>query len=103
MKRPCWAIVALIAVTGASPPRSLPVPPVPPAHPPAGQVAPVPNPDLRPPADPADQGLQVRLQDFRARRFDEGGMGYSPGSQYETTEDKRPIQTPGLTVRVPLQ
>jgi hypothetical protein len=30
-------------------------------------------------------------------------MGYAPGSQYETSEEKRSIQTPGLTVQVPLR
>ena len=24
-------------------------------------------------------------------------MGYAPGSQFQTSEDKRPIQTPGVT------
>jgi hypothetical protein len=43
----------------------------------------------------------VTLQDFRADRLQQG-FGYTPGSQFETSEDKRPIQTPGLTVQVPL-
>jgi hypothetical protein len=30
-------------------------------------------------------------------------LGYTPGSQFQTSEDKRSIQTPGLSFRVPLQ
>ena len=37
-----------------------------------------------------------------ARRFNQG-LGYAPGWQYETSEEKRSIQTPGLTVQVPLR
>jgi hypothetical protein len=45
----------------------------------------------------------VTLQDFRANQSSDRSLGYVPGSQFETSEDKRPIQTPGLTWKVPLQ
>jgi hypothetical protein len=44
----------------------------------------------------------VSVQDFRVQRFYQG-LGYAPGSHYATSEEKRPIQTPGLSVQVPLQ
>ncbi len=47
-------------------------------------------------------GAQVGLTDFRLDR-DNQSLGYSPGSQFQTSEDRRVVQTPGLTVRVPLQ
>ncbi len=82
-------------------PASLPVPPIPPPHPPVVQSAPVPNGDL---AAPASASLlpNVTFHDFRAAQYAKS-LGYSPGSQFETDEDKRPIQTPGLTWRLPLQ
>jgi hypothetical protein len=95
--------LALFFTAGASPRHSLPVPPIPPPNPPTDQLAPVPNPDLREPTEIATEGARVGLQDFRARTFNNQGLGYTPGSQYESTEDKRPIQTPGLSVQVPLR
>jgi hypothetical protein len=102
MTRVACAAIALIA-TAAAPPRPLPLPPIPPLRPPVEQVAPTPDRDARAPWVPADDGVRIRPQDFRVRRFNQGGLGYAPGSQFETTEDKRPIQTPGLSLQVPLQ
>ena len=58
--------------------------------------------DSQAPPDNAGQGPRVSLRDFRVRRFNQG-LGYAPGSQFETSEEKRTIQTPGLTVQVPLR
>ena len=66
------------------------------------QSAPMPNRDITGPLVLEPQGAQFSVSNFRIRRTDQS-LGYGPGSQYETTEDKRPIQTPGLTIRVPLQ
>jgi hypothetical protein len=92
----------LLAAAGAAPAPSLPVPPIPPEHPPLAQSAPIPNPDARAPLDRSAGGTQVGLTDFRLDRQDQS-LGYSPGSQFQNNEDRRVIQTPGLTVRVPLQ
>jgi hypothetical protein len=100
--RIAWALLALIVAVGAGPVRSLPVPPIPPAHPPRDQSAPMPNLDARAPAMVADQGTQVGFRNFRYRRYDPS-LGYTPGSQFQTSEEKRVIQTPGLMMRVPLQ
>ncbi len=49
------------------------------------------------------QGARVGVRDFRVHRFINEGLGYAPGSQFESSEEKRPIQTPGLAVQVPLR
>jgi hypothetical protein len=103
MKRSFWAVVVLLATAGASPPRALPEPPIPPAHPPTDQSAPMPDRDALGPPDAAVQGARVGVRDFRIHRFTNQGLGYAPGSQFESNEERRPIQTPGLAVQVPLR
>ena len=102
MTRRGLALLLLFTATGAGPAPTLPLPPVLPEHPPTDQTAPIPNPDARGPRDAASIGTQVQVTDFRASRQNQS-LGYSPGSQFQTGEDRRSIQTPGLTVRVPLQ
>jgi hypothetical protein len=106
VSRICCLLFALILITAAAPVKrtpevDLPVPPVPPAHPPSDQSAPIPNADYVAPASTVIMP-NVTLQDFRASQFD-NSLGYAPGSKFSTSEDKRPIQTPGLTWKVPLQ
>ena len=94
------AVFLLFATTAASPAPPLPVPPIPPANPPADHSAPTPDRDAQAPTAPG--GVQLSVQDFRVQRFYQG-LGYTPGSHFETSEEKRPIQTPGVFVKVPLQ
>jgi hypothetical protein len=82
--------------------QELPVPPIPPEHPPPAEIAPVPNLDAQAPVAPAPEGPRFDVRLFRARPYDPG-MGFTPGSRYQTAEDRKPIQTPGLSVSVPLQ
>ncbi|MDR3537051.1 MAG: hypothetical protein P4L71_11180 [Acetobacteraceae bacterium] len=98
---------ALLLLTGlltlaAAPEPMLPIPPIPPTHPPTDTAAPVPDDDMRAPVTVADATTQVKLQLYRVHRYD-GSRGFLPGSRYESTEDRRPIQTPGLSVSVPLR
>ena len=102
MMRLGWCAFVLLATAAASPHHALPIPPIPPANPPTDQAAPIPDPDMRPPVGEIRTGPQIKLQDFRVRREDQS-LGYSPGSQFRTSEDKRVIQTPGLSVQVPLR
>ncbi len=44
----------------------------------------------------------ITVRDFRVDDYNHS-LGYTPGSKFETSEDKRSIQTPGLSFRVPLQ
>jgi hypothetical protein len=80
----------------------LPVPPIPPARPPVDQLAPVPDLYAKAPVGTAAGGAQITISDFRVRRLDQS-LGYTPGSHYRDSEDRRVIQTPGLSVRVPIQ
>lgn len=102
MMRVFWALIALFATAGASPPPPLPVPPIPPADIPSDSSAPVPDRDIRAPSDSASLGVRVRPEDFRVDRF-YSGLAFSPGSRFSTSEEKRPIQTPGVAVQVPIQ
>lgn len=103
MKRTAGLCLVLVLVAGAAVRQApMPVPPVPPPHPPTASLAPVPNPDLFAPPPKATQFQNVHIQDFRVQDFDKS-LGYVPGSRFQTSEDKRPIQTPGLTVGLPLQ
>jgi hypothetical protein len=102
MTRLACAALALIAIAAAPQSRPLPLPPIPPARAPAEQAAPTPDRDAHAPSASTTDGVRIRPQDFRVRQFNQG-LGYAPGSQFETSEDKRPIQTPGLSVQVPLQ
>jgi hypothetical protein len=103
MMRALWVAVVLLATAGASPPPALPLPPIPPAHPPTDQSAPIPDREAQAPPEDGAQGPRVGVRDFRSYRFTNQGFGYAPGSQFETSEEKRPVQTPGLTVQVPLR
>ena len=46
--------------------------------------------------------VQVKLRLYRLRRPD-GSMGFLPGSRFETSEERKAIQTPGISLSVPLQ
>jgi hypothetical protein len=81
---------------------NLPVPPIPLAHPPLAEAAPVPNIDAVAPIDPTSEKTSVHVKLYRNRMFDPS-VGFVPGSRFQTSEDQKPIQTPGFSVRVPLK
>jgi hypothetical protein len=99
--RPVFA-AALIMLAPCAMADEIPMPPIPPEHPPPGEIAPVPNVDARAPVpDPSNEPtVDVRL--YRVRLYDPS-LGFAPGSQYQTTEDRKSIQTPGLSISVPLK
>ncbi|MGD0102645.1 MAG: hypothetical protein ABSC06_01235 [Rhodopila sp.] len=80
----------------------LPVPPIPPEDPPLAEIAPVPNPDARAPEVAASDAPSVDVRLYRAKPYDPG-LGFAPGSRYQTSEDRKPIQTPGVSISVPLE
>jgi hypothetical protein len=82
--------------------EQLPVPPIPPEHPPLADIAPVPNPDARAPVPLASDEPNVDVRLYRARAYDPS-VGFTPGSRYQTSEDRKPIQTPGLSISLPLK
>jgi hypothetical protein len=95
------ALIGLIAATPA-PAAELPLPPVPPAQVSRSLAAPVPDSDLQAPPGLPDTAPTVGLKLYRAQTFDQS-LGFTPGSRYQTSEDRKPIQTPGFSVSVPLK
>ena len=82
--------------------ETLPVPPLPPSVPPIGDAAPVPNLNAEAPVAPSSDEMSVNVQLYRVRMYDPSA-GFVPGSRYQSTEDRKPIQTPGLSFSVPLK
>lgn len=100
MRRLLAAVFLAIATTASA--NELPVPPPPPAHPPSGEVAQVPNLDAHAPVAPVSDKPSVDVRLYRARNYD-ASMGFVPGSRYQSSEDRKPIQTPGFSISVPLK
>jgi hypothetical protein len=101
-----------LAAMGASPRRSAPIlspdenfplPPVPPAKPPAFQAAPVPDLDLSAPAQAErNSGPEFSPNLFNQRAYN-GGQGYTPGSSIERQQQQRQLPVPGFNLKMPLQ
>jgi hypothetical protein len=82
----------------------LPLPPPLPADPPTDQAAPVPDYDSG-----AATGFGINhggaawaLRIYPMPDFDTGAA-YLPGSDYQSPEQRKPLQTPGFSVTLPLQ
>jgi hypothetical protein len=86
----------------SSPP--LPLPPPLPTDPPMDLAAPVPDDTLGVPTGLSQQNRTTTWspQIYRMQEFGSGD-GYIPGSAYQSPEERKPIQTPGFMVTVPLQ
>jgi hypothetical protein len=82
--------------------EDLPLPPIPPDNPPAGDTAPVPNVDARAPAPPSSEQASVNVKLYRADPPDPS-LGFLPGSRFQNSEERKPIQTPGFSITVPLK
>jgi hypothetical protein len=96
-------LLALILTQGGiAMAADLPVPPLPPANPPPGDAAPVPNFDAAGPLVPDSDQPSVYVRLYRNKMYDPS-TGFVPGSRFQTSEDKKPIQTPGFSVSVPLR
>ena len=112
-RRALLAAVFGVATMAASPRRSSPVilspdenfplPPVPPAKPPAFQAAPVPDLDLSAPAQAQrNSGPELSPDLFNQRPYN-GGQGYTPGSTIERQQQQRQAPVPGFNLKMPLQ
>jgi hypothetical protein len=91
-----------LLVAGAGPHVALPLPPPLPANPPTDEAAPVPDIDLFAPSRVARDDTEFALRIYRMQNFGTS-EGYIPGSAYQSPEQRRPMQTPGFVVTVPLQ
>ncbi len=94
------AILLAGLVVGAAR-SSLPLPPTPPKHAPAGEAAPVPDASLLP-SDPGTRTTEFNLRIFTLQEHD-GGLASIPGSAYAPPVDRKLMQTPGFTVSLPMQ
>jgi hypothetical protein len=100
MSRLLLAAVVISGTTALA--QELPVPPVPPDRLPFGETAPVPNLDASAPSGLASDAPTLAIRQFRTQPYGPG-LGFAPGSRYESSEDRKPIQTPGLSINVPLK
>jgi len=80
----------------------LPAPPMPPVHPPAGEIAPVPNLSVTKPLAVPTERTSVDIKFFHARSYDPS-LGFAPGSRYRIADDRKAIQPPGFSINVPLK
>jgi hypothetical protein len=85
--------------------RKTPIPPIPPrASRQLAKPAPVPDWDTPLPPDPnSSPHTKVSVADFRRPLTADSGAGFPHGSQFQSREDARPIQTLGLTLTIPLR
>jgi hypothetical protein len=96
------ALTLMMGIGSAAIADNLPVPPIPPNIPPIADAAPVPNLDAEAPITPSSGSPSVNVRLYRARMYDPS-VGFVPGSHYQSTEDRKPIQTPGFSISVPLK
>ena len=95
-------LTAFIAIAPFAMAGEYPTPPIPPEHPRLAEAAPVPDVDAAAPVTPASDKPSVFVKLYRNRMYDPS-VGFVPGSRYQTSEDRKPIQTPGFSVSVPLK
>lgn len=95
-------LAAFLAFNRLATAEDLPVPPIPPENPPLHDVAPVPNFNAEAPVTPTSDKVSVNVRQFHATMYDPG-LGFAPGSRYQSAEDRKPMQPPGISVNVPLQ
>jgi hypothetical protein len=100
MTRMLWVSLTMLAYPAFA--EDLPVPPVPPENPPIAEAAPTPDVDARAPVTPASERPSVDVRLYRSTAPDPS-FGFAPGSRFQTAEDRKPIQTPGISVTVPLR
>ena len=86
-----------------SPEDNFPLPPIPPATPPAFQAAPMPDLDLSAPEQAQRNSGPQLSPDFFDRRAYNGGQGYTPGSTIERQQQQRQLPVPGFNLKMPLQ
>jgi hypothetical protein len=95
-------LIGLIFAASAARAEDLPVPPIPPDNPPVAESAPVPDVDARVPLAPVSEQASVNVKLYRADPPDPS-LGFLPGSRFQDSEERKPIQTPGFSVTVPLK
>jgi hypothetical protein len=95
-------VMLSVALATAVHAENLPVPPIPPVTPVPDATAPIPDPDVRVPVAEVSEAPRVDVRLYRSTPYDPG-VAFAPGSRYRSNEDRKPIQTPGLSISVPLK
>jgi hypothetical protein len=95
-------LAALAAIGPTAFAENLPLPPMPPIQPHLADAAPVPDADAQAPVAPDSGQPSINMRLYRARTYDPAG-GFAPGSRYQSSEDRKAIQTPGFSINVPLK
>jgi hypothetical protein len=91
-----------VLLAGAGTRARLPLPPPLPSNPPTDQAAPVPDGDLPVPGWVAQDPAAFALRLYPMQEFGTSD-GFIPGSAYQSPEQRKPMQTPGFMVTLPLQ
>jgi hypothetical protein len=95
------ALLPVSAAMAAAP--ELPLPPTPPAQPPAAHLAPVPDLGVEAPVPPVRDGVSLSPELFsRYQRYFRGD-GFPQGTTNESIDARRYLLVPGLKLSVPLQ
>ncbi len=94
--------LALLLTAGPTLADTLPEPPMPPAQVPERDAAPTPDRDAKTGLPPPSEHAAVELKVFRATPYD-AGVAFTPGSRFRTPEERKPIQTPGVSFSFPLE
>jgi hypothetical protein len=110
MRRIGYLVLVVPLIVGAAPARHtpLPVPPIPPAHPPTDGRAPTPDQDAAAPSVPETDGLRITprlLQAPTSRNSFDPSLGYVDGSRWQDDPlaDRRLMPSPGFNVLIPFK
>ncbi len=110
MKRISHMVLVLPLILAAAPlhSRPLPVPPIPPAHPPTDGPAPIPNQNAAAPLVPESDGPKFTATILRAPTFHNSydpSQGYAEGSRWQDdpAEDRRLTPSPGFNLQIPFK
>jgi hypothetical protein len=97
-----FALVVIAAIPAHAREPQLPIPPIPPAHPP-NVAAPVPDLNIVAPYNDSRRSMVTLDSDINHRPAPDPGFAFSPGSQYRMdNDDRRLFVLPGITLHVPL-
>jgi hypothetical protein len=95
-------LLALLLAAGPAVGEVLPEPPKPPERIPDPDLAPTPDRDARSDLRAPSQRAGVELKVFRPPSYD-AGLAFTPGSRFRSPEERKPMQTPGVSFTVPIE
>jgi hypothetical protein len=97
----------LVLAAAVAPQGPLPVPPIPPIHPPTDGPAPIPDRNVAAPSAPLSDGPKITPQFVRVPTYPTNfdySQGYVSGSrQQEEPADRRLMPSPGFNIELPFK